>query len=188
MHKFNFDPIKVGTLEVGWWKAHHIKNKSLMSELLIKQNVELYAFTLQEAEIALKELVTGVNFHDTREWDKAIQATSLYFLKIKEKTNLDFNPQEIAETEVGWWQLHDKLENNPDKTELAETFTTLYSKMFGIDKNKLKIAGELKAEATKEHDLAEDSNTKNDEIEKHWNKAEELLINFYSELKNNIQI
>ena len=60
--------------------------------------------------------------------------------------------------------------------------------MFGIDRNKLKIAGKLKAEATKEHDLAEDLNTKDDEIEKHWNKAEELLINFYSELKNNIKV
>ena len=68
MHKFNFDPIKVGTLEVGWWKAHHIKNKGLMSELLIKQNVELYGFTVQEAKIALKllELISTIQESGTK--------------------------------------------------------------------------------------------------------------------------
>lgn len=186
MHKFGFDPIEIGTLEVSWWKAHHKKDKEMMTQLLIEQNIKIYGFNQDEAESALKELVTGVNYHDTREWNKAVEATTHYFAKIKIKTSLSYDPEEIAELEVGWWQLHDKLENSSDKTELAKMFTKLYSKMFNINESKLKKAGQLKADATHEHDLAEDLLTKSDKREEHWDKAKILLIEFYSELKKNI--
>ncbi len=186
MNKFNFNPIEVGQLEVGWWKAHNEKNKELMAKLLIEQSMKIYGFDKDEAKSALKELVTAVNYHDIREWGKAIEATTQYYLKIKNKTNLDYDPKEIAKLEVGWWQLHDKLENNPNKTELAKMFSKLYSKMFNIDGKKLIKAGKLKADATNEHDLAEDPQTKFNEIDDHWDNAETLLIDFYTELKRNI--
>jgi len=49
---------------------------------------------------------------------------------------------------------------------------------------KMRKAGQLKAEATREHDLAENPNIPPNEVEKHWDKANQLLINFYAELKN----
>jgi hypothetical protein len=186
MANIELNPVQLGNLEVGWWKAHNDEDKPRMSRLLVKHNVALYGFTPEEAQEALKSLVQGVNHHDTREWNKAAEATTSYYEKVKEKTGLDFDPKEVAELEVGWWQLHDELEDNPDKTRLAEAFVKLYATQFGIDEEKLTKAGSLKAEATREHDLAEDSNTSSDEINIHWDKANKLLIDFYRELETAI--
>jgi hypothetical protein len=181
--QINIDPVKLGELEVSWWRAHHEHNKPEMAQLLIEQNVVMYGFTPNEAKAALRLLVAGVNYHDTREWEKAIDAVERYYKTIKYKTDLGFNPRKLAELEVGWWQLHDKLEFNPDKSQLARAFANLYASLYSIDLEKMFKAGELKAEATHEHDLAEDPNTPSNEIDKHWNKAKKLLIEFYVEIK-----
>ena len=178
-----FDPEVLGRLEVGWWKAHNAKDHSLMLELLIKQNVNLYSFTPQEARETLKFLIQATKFHDTRDWNAAVSLVGEYYRVIKTKTGLQFNPKRVAELEVGWWKLHDELEGNEDKSPLATAFVNLYSMQFGIPKDKLLKAGELKAKATHEHDLAEGPSTRPEDVETHWKKAEQLLIEFYRELR-----
>lgn len=184
MARIGIDPTQLGNLEVGWWKAHNDHDKPRMAQLLIQQNVALYGFTPEEAKTALQKLVEGVNCHDTREWDRAVDAVTDYYQRVKDKTDSSFDPRQVAELEVGWWQLHDKLEHNPDKTQLAEAFVKLYATQFGVDFKKMLKAGQLKAEATKEHDLAEDPSTESAEIDGHWSKANQLLIDFYGELKS----
>ena len=183
MISIELDPVQLGNLEVGWWKAHNDKDKARMAQLLVEQNVALYGFTPEEAQEALNSLVQATEYHDTREWSKAVETTTSYYQKVKKKTGLGFDPKEVAELEVGWWHLHDELEDNPDKALLAHVFSKLYSIQFGIDAEKMTKAGQLKAEATREHDLAEEPNTSEVEAETHWNKANQLLIDFYSELK-----
>ena len=183
MVKINIDPVKLGNLEVGWWRAHHEGDKTKLLELLVEYNVNFYGFSQVEAKDAIGDLIQGVKYHDTREWAKAIDSVSKFYLRVKEKTELSFDPEEIAGLEVGWWKLHDELENNPDKSRLAEAFAKLYATQFGKEVEDLLKAGNFKAEATKEHDLAEDRKTPSSEIEAHWNKAKQLLIGFHSELK-----
>ncbi|MFA6005537.1 MAG: hypothetical protein WC775_03580 [Patescibacteria group bacterium] len=177
------DPTRLGTLEVGWWKAHNEKNKPEMVKLLTEQNMLLYKLDEEEAEKALQLLAGGVKFHDTREWDKAIDEVTKYYALIKSKTGAAFNPEEMGKLEVAWWQLHDKLEHELDKTELARLFALLYATQFGVDVELLTYAGELKAAATYEHDLAEDPNTPLEDVDAHWDKAKGLLVGFYEELK-----
>ena len=182
MTRIAIDPVQLGNLEVGWWKAHNDKDKPRMAQLLVEQNVALYGFTSGEAQEALKSLVRGVNYHDTREWGKAVEATVSYYQKVKDKTGLGFDQKEVAELEVGWWHLHDELEGNPDKTRLAEAFAKLYATQFGVDVERMAKAGQLKAEATREHDLAEEPGIPENETEGHWDNAKKLLIDFYTEL------
>ncbi len=184
MPRIEIDPIQLGNLEVGWWKAHNDHDKQRMAQLLVQQNVALYGFTLEEARTALQKLVKGVNYHDTREWDKAIEAVTDYYQKVKDKSGMEFDPEQVARLEVGWWQLHDEFEHNPDKSRLAEAFAKLYATQFGVDIEQMLKAGQLKAEATREHDLAEDPDTPQHEVDKHWDRANKLLIDFYSELKS----
>lgn len=182
----NINPQVFGKLEVGWWVAHNQKDKQKMYELLVAQTVQLYSLSEEVAKNALRELVLGVSYHDTREWDKAIDAVEIYYQKIKDGSGLKFDPRSIAELEVGWWRLHDDLENNPDKSQLALLFAKLYSGLYGIKESDLITAGNLKVQATREHDLAEDQNTPPDQINIHWKKAEELLVSFYEEIRRNL--
>lgn len=182
----NINPQVLGKLEVGWWIAHNQKDKQKMYELLVAQTAQLYSLSEDLAKDALKELVLGVSHHDARQWDKAIDAVEIYYQKIKEGSGLKFDPRRIAELEVGWWKLHDDLENNPDKSQLASLFAKLYSGLYGVKESDLITAGRFKAQATLEHDLAEDPSTPPDQVDSHWKKAEELLIRFYEELKHNL--
>ena len=182
MARIKFDSVQLGDLEVGWWKAHNDKDKPRMIKLLVQYSIAMYGFSEDEAKNALQKLVEGESYHDTREWGKAVEAVTSYYKEIRDKTGLPFNSKAVAELEVGWWQLHDELANNPDKTQLARAFAKLYAAQFGIDSSLLDRAGKLKAEAAREHDLAEDLNTPEVEVDMHWDKANKYLISFYTEL------
>jgi hypothetical protein len=181
-----FDPVRVGQLELGWWRAHNEKNKPEMVKLLTQQNMELYGLSKEEAMLALKALGEGIGYHDSREWDKAVEAVARYYEVIKKKTGLLFDSHQVAKLEVGWWQLHDKLEHNPDKSELAKALTLLYATIFGLPIERLEKAGKIRAEATWEHDLAEDPTTPENLVESHWVKTGELHVEFYKELQKAI--
>lgn len=181
--KVDFNPTQLGNLEVSWWRAHHEKDKTKMAQLLTEQNIVLYGFSEEEAKSALLDLINGVKNHDTRNWNQAIESVTSYYEKVKIKTHLTFNPKEMAILEVGWWQLHDELEFNPDKSKLALAFAKLYAAQFETSVESMMAAGKLKAAATKEHDLAEDPNTSTTEVGNHWGAAKQHLIDFYAELK-----
>lgn len=177
------DPVKLGNLEVAWWRAHNDHDKRKLARLLIEQNMLMYGLTESEAKSALEDLVFGVNYHDMRKWDEAIEAVTCYYQKILNKSGLKYDPLTVAKLEVGWWHLHDGLEHNPDKSKLAKAFAKLYSALFNTTVEKMMKAGELKAEATREHDIAEDPETPAYKAEQHWRKAGKLLIKFYQKLK-----
>lgn len=185
--KFEFDPVTVGTLERDWWKAHNEKNKPLMLEKLIQEHQELYSMGEKEANQALVYLAQAAKYHDVRDWDKAKEKAMRYYEAIKKATSLDFDSRQLAEMEVGWWKLHDKLEFEEDKSQLARAFTKLYAAEFGVNSGKLEVAGKLKAQATREHDLAEAVGVGEDEAAEHWNKAGEKLTKFYRELLRVVQ-
>jgi len=96
MVKIIIDPVKLGNLEVGWWRAHHEGDKGKLLELLVEYNVNFYGFSQDEAKDAIGDLIQGVKYHDTREWAKAIDSVSKFYLRVKEKTELSFDPEEIA--------------------------------------------------------------------------------------------
>jgi hypothetical protein len=182
MIRIKFDPVQVGKLEVGWWKAHNNKDRELMYKLLVEQHMALYGFSEEEAKEALGYFIKGVKFHDSRDWNKAIEAVKDYYQIIKSKLDLNFEVAVLAKLEINWWQLHDELEDNPNKIRLAETFADLYSAEFGFERLDMLDAGKLKAQATHEHDLAEEDGIGIKMVNKHWDDAERLLIEFYKEL------
>jgi hypothetical protein len=181
-----FDPKVVGELEAGWWKAHNQKDRKLMFQLLVDQHVNFYSLGQGQVGEALGFLLEATKYHDAREWDSAINLVTEYYRVIKLATRLPFDPIEMAELEVGWWKLHDELEAVEDKVPLIEAFAKLYSEQFGLPTHKMLFAGRLKAQATYEHDLAEDPKTNPEEVEGHWIATKELLIEFYEELKKAI--
>lgn len=182
----SFNPILVGQAEVGWWRAHNEKDIDRLRQLLIEEHMLLYDLDEETAKRALSPLVEATKYHDKRDWQSAVDKVAEYYEAIKNKSSLDFDPREVAELEVGWWRLHDDLEGSTDKSSLAEAFAKLYATQFGKDVEVMREAGALKAQATYEHDLAEDSNTPVSDVDNHWQKAGELLVEFYKELKSKL--
>lgn len=177
------NPKKLARAEIGWWRAHHDKNKAMLVSNLVKQHMLLYSLTRKEAHNVLMPLFEAIKSHDKRDWNSEVKFATQYYRSIKNKTHMNFNPKEVGELEIKWWKIHDELEYNLDKTKLVIAFSKLYAEIFAIKPKKLEIASRFKAQATYQHDLAENPQTPSFLIEKHWKKAEKLLINFYSELK-----
>jgi len=73
-----------------------------------------------------------------------------------------------------------------DKSKLADAFVNLYSVVLNIDPSLLTNAGKYKAEATRQHDLAEDPLTPPKNVGTYWKNAEFNLISFYKELQKAI--
>ncbi len=188
MAKLEFNPKLVGQAETNWWIAHNNKDKSKMLLHLSEQLSLLYGLSEVETTQALSYLAQAIKHHDDRTLDQAHQAIGNYYTIIKDVTGLTFDPQAVGDLELAWWDIHDELEDNPDKSLLAQAFTRLYAQQFNIDKEKLVTAGTIRAKATLEHDLAETDGITPEQSRTHWHNTEQLLIEFYSELFNVIDI
>ncbi len=178
-----FDPVKVASLEVKWWQAHNDKDRPLLIQILILWLQELYGINQEDAQNLVRYLAKAVAFHDRRQWQEATREMVGYYEHINKILSANMDVEKAGELEVGWWKLHDELEFVEDKTPLAKHFSKLYANVYSINEATLQNCGVLKAEATREHDYAESSDTENDEISTHWQNAEKYLNNFYAELK-----
>lgn len=192
MSLINFDPKIVGRYECGWWMAHNYGDNEKLLQNIIGEHCELYGFDVIEAKGALDCFFNAIKMQnpkiprEKRDWEGCYQEITKYYMIIKTKTGLKFDPKKAGKMEVDWWILHDNLEFVKDKTPLANAFAKLYSEVFGIDEGKMKKLGELRAKATYEHDLAENTETPKNQVDKHWKETEKLLVGAYEELKYNL--
>lgn len=177
-----FDPVKLGELEVGWWRAHGRGDKMSLLRLLTAAAVEQYGLSFLEKR-AVIHIVNAAKRHDQRDWTGAISELAKFYEAVQKKTGLDFGPNNVADKEVRWWRLHDELEKQEDKAPLTEAFIDLYSEIYGVDRELLRGAAEQRTLATVEHDKAEQKGITSEEAEKHWENAKEHLITFYTQLK-----
>lgn len=182
--KLNYEPEKIGEYEIRWWIAHNDKDKEILKKYLALQNMELYGVNEDTASKMVVFLFTAVKYHDTRDRNGAIEQMEQFYNLVKLQKGYDFNSHKVAELEVDWTELHDRLEHNPDKTELAAIFSKLYESIFSLPDGNLFEAGKERAAATFEHDLAEDPDTPSSDVESHWEKAKQHLVTFYTMLKD----
>lgn len=182
----NFIPEEVGEAEYSWWRAHNDKDYPKVIEFLTLQLSKQYNLSLDKAKKAIGPFMGAVKYHDQGNWKGAIEALTGVYRIIRENTRLPFNSEVVAEKEVNWWRLHDELEEQKDKSPLTRAFMDLYSEIYGIDPELLRDAAEQRTLATVEHDKAEQERSSQNEVDKHWKKAEEHLVAFYTQLKQTI--
>jgi len=79
----------------------------------------------------------------------------------------------LASYEVGWWKAH----HHKDFNRAVDMMAKEYALQFGIPYEQAKKAVELRVEAAKMHDKAEEYEDKKDRANAniYWKKAEDLL-------------
>lgn len=177
-----FDPVKLGELEVSWWRAHGEGKKSKLFRLVIEAFSEQYGLSFL-GKRAIAHVVRAGIHRGHKEWEEAEREITKFYSIVKKEAGFEFDPQSVAMKEVGWWKLHDRLERQEDKSSLTEAFMDLYSEIYGVDRELLRGAAEQRTLATVEHDKAEQKGITSEEAEKHWENAKEYLITFYTQLK-----
>lgn len=176
---------RLSVSEIATWKIHNDKPSSDRSRIMV-ENYSAYSKALYGVDDkTLIEIMPHVSkaiyYHDVKEPQMALQYATKYYDAINIATGLDFNPEDVAQAEINWWVIHDQIEKGGSTYEdLTIAFAKLYSSIFGVEEDILIDACRFKAEATKQHDLAEADDTIDPEI--HWNNAEKNLLLFYAKL------
>lgn len=181
-----FDPSLVATYETQWWIAHNEKNKLALVDNLTKQHQELFGLPEEKASEAVTFFFQAVRMHDQRNWSAAIAFATSYYQTIGEHFPFLADPQQLAQAEINWWIKHDELEFDEDKTALTEAFAVLYSQLFGIELNEMREIAQQKTAATHQHDLAEKPEVTPEQATLHWQKVEQYLLSFYTQIKSKI--
>ena len=90
---------------------------------------------------------------------------------------------ELAKHEIGWWKAH----HRKDREGLVEHMARKYELQYGLPYDEAREAVTLMADATKEHDIAEELEDADNQSEAdvHWQKAEELLVQHFELLYKN---
>lgn len=179
----DFDPTATAQAEYEFWRAHNDKDIPQLSAALESWTSELYGLDPETSAKAVAALLEATQHHDTRDWDQATACAERYYAVIHDHTDLQFNPKQAGELEVTWWQIHDELEFETDKTRLVNAFSDLYAEVFGTSLEAVRPMATLKARATVEHDLAEADGTDPDAAEQHWLAAAESLKRSYQALR-----
>ncbi|MBW2981823.1 hypothetical protein KY343_02980 [Candidatus Woesearchaeota archaeon] len=85
--------------------------------------------------------------------------------------------QELAKYETGWWKAH----HRKDMPAVIENMTKEYELQFDIPYERAREAVMKRAEATREHDIAEkfEDEGNQPEADKHWATVEALLAEHF---------
>lgn len=181
MKKLEIDTQKAAKFEVNWWKAHHYGDKKSLIINLLKHNQTLYGINMFQALMLVKTLVPAAKAHNYKDKDAALKHMTAYYKRVKHSLDSEMIPAKVAEAEVESWWIHDDSENNSDKEALVKSFQRLYSYLLVLDENQVKKLAELKTIANTNHDKAESTKNKEEEMQ-YWKMTENSLIEFYKEL------
>ncbi len=186
MPELTLNPESTARAEYEFWRAHDDKDPSRLRSALERWTGELYGLEPDVSAEAVGHLFGAVAAHDTREWDAAVEHAARYYAVIEKHSGLSFDPRQAGELEVAWWRIHDELEHEADKGPLVDAFSRLYAEVFGAPVDAVRQACELKAQATVEHDRAEDDGVDPEQAERHWHAAAECLRSSYTALQRNL--
>jgi len=93
-----------------------------------------------------------------------------------------FDPKEVAEAEIGWRKSH----HERDYPAVIEQMTTVYEKLYDLNREVARKVVMLRIEAAKEHDLAEEENISEEKSQQHWDKALEFMEKHFEMLNRTI--
>lgn len=182
----DFNPESTAQAEYEFWRAHNDKDVPRLRAALESWTGELYGLDPETSAEAVEHLLEATQHHDVRDWEAATKCAAGYYQVIAGHTDLRFSPRQAGALEVTWWRIHDDLEHKTDKTPLVDAFRRLYAEVFGVSPGAIRESCKLKAQATVEHDRAEDPGTAPEKVEEHWTAAERALEQSYQALKHRI--
>ncbi len=177
----DFNPERVAAAELAWWQAHNEKDAEALREGLERHTQALYGVGPEQAAAAVRHFVSAAGYHDRRDWPQAVEACEGFFAAIRQPGDT-FDPRLAAELEIGWWKLHDELEDEADKSPLIAQFEDLLAHLYEGEPQVYGEPARLRAEATVEHDLAEKPDVIATDAALHWQLAGERLRDYYREL------
>jgi hypothetical protein len=183
---FTFDPDHVAKLETEGWRAYYDKRwlrvlylteRTTATEFHVPVPLSaLGAYHVTRAAIAFKPLDN--DFPATR------GALESYYRLVRAWSGLTFDPREVADLELRYWEVHRRLSGAPDHAELEDVLTRLHAATFGIASERARESAEWRTKAAMTVD--EITGRRSKDVEADWRLLEDQLRRCYRSLHREI--
>ena len=149
----SFDPQRVGELECDAWVAYYRRRWAsfLWAAFgLVRQSFGLsWPATLRGGWWVLRANQVWAPYPDNDPEGARAYMRRFYRL-LADRSGEDFDPAEAARLEVEWWRAHRELQRNGgprDDQELVAALAALYSHVYAVPKDEVRVAAEQRARA-----------------------------------------
>jgi hypothetical protein len=147
----SFDPRLVGGLECVAWLTYYRREwlKFLVSAIRLTRHTFglRWPQTLRGAWLVLRANQLWAPFPDN-DPDGARRAMERFYGLVKQRHGETFNPTEAARLEVEWWRVHREHQHDgtaDDEGPLIDALAALYSYVYGVPAEAVRLAAEQRA-------------------------------------------
>jgi hypothetical protein len=147
----SFDPVRVGELECDAWVAYYRRRwaRFLRSAFgLTRESFGLsWTATLRGGWWVLRANQVWAPYPDN-DPDAAREYMRRFYELVIRRSGEDFDPAEAARLEVDWWRAHRELQHDGsevDDRELVDALEALYSYVYSVPREDVRIAAEQRA-------------------------------------------
>jgi hypothetical protein len=147
----SFDPRRVGSLECEAWAAYYRREWPAFLRaaiLLTRHTFGLpWLLTLRGAWLVLRANQLWAPFPDN-DPEGARRAMARFYELVARHHDERFDPARAAELEVEWWRVHRQHQHaqaGAARRPLVEALAALYSYVYGVDLQDVRVAAEQRA-------------------------------------------
>lgn len=178
-----FDPQRVAELEAAGWRAYYERSWLRLFWLTAALAREQFRIPLPFALVGASYIARAAKvFAPLAHDDVPVRADLARFYRIVRRwSGLRFDPDEVAELELRYWDVHRRLSGRPDKTEFIEAMVALHSTTFGLAPDAARESAERRVAANTIVDTIT-ARTSTD-VPADWRRLEEQLVRCYRSIR-----
>lgn len=181
-----FDPDRLAYLETEGWRAYYDHKWLRAFRLLVQLSHEQFGLSWPRAAQAAYYITRASVAWAPKENDpRKTRAYIRRFYRVAGTygKGLHFNPRQVANLELRYWDVHRRLSGRPDseKQPLIQSLMDLHSAIFGLPKEKTIPSAIGRAHAADTVDLITSHNST--DIDSDWRRIATYLREAYRSLK-----
>jgi hypothetical protein len=174
----NYNAEHIAATETAMWRAYYDKNRiagklklgMLLIELLQKQ----FGLDSQEATQTGFMLANSAMRFKKGEYAAALPPLKAAYTKIKQYTNLNFDPEKVAKADLKWW-IDRRNPKRKGPKFIGQGIARLYELLYGYRHPGFTRAGMLRAQAMQLRDIGK--------AKANWTQIKKLLLQSYQALQ-----
>lgn len=184
---FQFNPERVAYFEAAGWRAYYDHRWFRMLRLIVALCQEEFhipfPISLQAAYYTTRASIAWVPVeHDEQ---KVLAYLEKFYRVVCRYSGLHFDPTQVAELELRYFEVHRRLVESPDKSEFVQSLIDLHCALFEISSQQARESAELRVQAATIVDRI--TGKKSTDIEGDWAALEKYLRLCYSSIQKTIQ-
>jgi hypothetical protein len=176
---FEFDPDRVAAVETAGWRAYYDREWLKLVRLIATLNHAQFHIPFPLSYVGAVHIARASRVWAPVEHDETAVQTHLvrYYRMARRHSGLHFDPRRAAAAELGYWVVHRRLIDNPDKSEFVDAMAALHSELVSLPPERMRESAEWRVAANNTVD--EITSGRSQDATADWLRIEEQLAHCY---------